>query len=112
MPSELDELRTEMNDLKARVANLEEKIEVARADAAAARVLAGAADRDVAEFRDVQRDHTRLLHAMRADLTDLKDEVHTGFAEVRGKLDATAAGQETIIRLISRALDREADGNS
>lgn len=85
-------------NLEQRVAALEEqvrqltgKVAEVREDAAAARVLAKGADRDVAEFRTVQRGHTELLNAMREDLTEFRGEVQAGFA-------AQAQGMERIVR--------------
>jgi hypothetical protein len=48
---------------------------------------------EIREFRD---QNTRVLNAMRQDLTDLRSRVDTGFTEVRGRLDATAAGLQQI----------------
>jgi hypothetical protein len=78
-------------DLEARVAALEtrfrelaERVRHSEQDAAAARVLAGGADRDVAEIRGEIREfgeqNTRVLNAMREDLIDLGQRVETGFA--------------------------------
>jgi hypothetical protein len=103
------------NDLEARVAALEEAVQalagrlrVSEQDAAAARVLAGGADRDVTEFRTEIREfrdqNTRVLNAMREDLGDLRGKVDTGFTEIRGKLDAAAAGQQQIVGLLTRML--------
>lgn len=53
---------------------------------------------------------------MREDLADLRSHVNNlssrvdnGFAEMRGKLDAAAAGQEQIARLLSTLIQRETD---
>ncbi|HPZ93454.1 MAG TPA: hypothetical protein PLD01_08105 [Mycobacterium sp.] len=92
------------------------RLRAAEQDAAAARVLAGAADRDVteirAEIRDFRNATTASFNAMRADFVDLRnhvdrgfEQVDRGFAEIRGKLDATAAGQEHIANLIQRLID-------
>jgi hypothetical protein len=82
-----------------------------RQDAAAARVLAGGADRDVTEMRRESREfreqNTRVLNAMREDLADLRSRVNGGFAEVRGKLDAAAADQEQIARMLSILIAHE-----
>jgi hypothetical protein len=78
-------------DLEARVAALEtrfhelaERVRHSEQDAAAARVLAGGADRDVAEIRgeirEFREQNTRALNAMRKDLIDLGPRVETGFA--------------------------------
>lgn len=92
-------------------------------DAAAARVLAGAADRDVteirAEIRDFRNATTASFNALRQDFIELREDfgdlrahvgrgfeqVDRGFAEIRGKLDATATGQEHIADLIQRLID-------
>ena len=76
-----------------------------REDAAAARHLAAASDRDVAGIRSDLRDFRQAtvasFNAMRADLTDVQAEVRTGFTEVRGRLDGTAAGLEQITSLLN-----------
>jgi len=53
------------NDLEARVTALESQIRLVRADAAAARVLAGGADRDVSALAAKLDAHTRVLNALR-----------------------------------------------
>ena len=91
-------------------------------DAAAARVLAGAADRDVTEIRGELRDFrqatTSSFNALREDMIDLRtemnerfarvderfDQVDNGFVEMRGKLDATAAGQQQIVNILQRLI--------
>lgn len=82
-----------------------ERVRHSEQDAAAARVLAGGADRDVTEIRGEIRDFrqatTSSFNAMRDDLTDLRQQVDTGFTEIRGKLDAAAAGQQQIVNLLN-----------
>jgi phage-related minor tail protein len=106
------------NDLEARVAALEtqvrdlaERVRTSEQDAAAARVLAGGADRDVTEFRgeirEFREQNTRVLNAMREDLTDLRTQVDTGFSEMRGKLDATAGGQQKIVTLLDTLIAQQ-----
>jgi chromosome segregation ATPase len=119
-------------DLEARVAALEtqvhdldERVRHSEHDAAAARVLAGGADRDVAEMRRESREfreqNTRVLSALRDDLVDLRSHVDQGFAEMRGKLDAvdrgfgeirgrldaTAAGQQQIADMLHTLIARD-----
>jgi chromosome segregation ATPase len=100
------------NDLEARVAALEtevrqlaDRVRHSEQDAAAARVLAGGADRDVSEIRGEIRDFrqatTSSFNATREDLTDLRSDMQHGFTEVRGKLDAAAAGQQQIVNLLN-----------
>lgn len=53
------------DDLEARVSALESQLPLVRADAAAARVLAGGADRDVSAFGAKLDAHTQVLNALR-----------------------------------------------
>ncbi|BBY80142.1 hypothetical protein H7I53_00265 [Mycolicibacterium pulveris] len=100
-------------DLESRVSALEEQVQgltgrvrATEHDAAAARVLAGAADRDVTEFREEIRDFRRAtaasFNAMRQDFVDLRTHVDNGFMEIRGKFDVMAAGQQQIVDLLQR----------
>ncbi|HEX9178637.1 MAG TPA: hypothetical protein VF874_21995 [Mycobacterium sp.] len=112
----------EPQSLEARVAALEtqvhelaERVRASEQDAAAARVLAGAADRDVAEFGDEIRDFRQAtvgsFNALREDFGDLRTKVERGFTEMRGKLDAGAAGQQRIVELIEGLIaDRGENG--
>ncbi len=108
------------SDLEARVAALEARVgelageaQAAREDAAAARHLAAANDRDVAEarhdIRDFRQATTASFNAMRSDLTDLQTEIRTGFTQVRGQLDGTAAGLEQITGLLNTLIDQQGD---
>ena len=85
-----------------------------RQDAAAARVLAGGADRDVteirAEIRDFRQATTATFNAMRENLTDLRRKVDTGFAEMQSKFDATAAGQQQIVTLLNTLIAHRPTG--
>ncbi|WP_414938175.1 hypothetical protein [Amycolatopsis sp. cmx-11-51] len=80
MPDE--ELAQRVARLERQVADLTER----SADAAAARVLAAGADRDVAEVRAELRAHTGTLNALREDQIDLRDEMRRGFATVNTSL--------------------------
>jgi outer membrane murein-binding lipoprotein Lpp len=53
------------DDLEARVSALESQIRLVRDDVAAARVLAGGADRDVSALAAKLDAHTRVLNALR-----------------------------------------------
>lgn len=122
------------HDLEARVAALETevrelagRVRTSEQDAAAARVLAGGADRDVAEIRgeirEFREQNTRVLNAMREDLADLRGDmtdlrthvdagfaqVDRGFVEIRGILDATAAGQQQIVGLLNTLIGQQDD---
>ena len=98
-PGERDERITA---LEADVAALQSQLGRAQQDAAAARVLAGGADRDVgelgSEFRAFRDQNNRVLSAMREDLTALREHVDRGFAQadqnfltVTSKIDGVAA---------------------
>ena len=107
------------------LSDIRRRLRAAEQDAAAARVLAGAADRDVSEIRADIRDFrhatTGSLNALREDFvdlredfrdlredfSDLRDDVGRGFVEMRGKLDATAAGQQRIAELIESLIDQQ-----
>ncbi|MDP7739570.1 hypothetical protein [Mycobacterium paragordonae] len=113
-----DGLESRVTALEEQVHQLVERVRASERDAAAARVLAGAADRDVSEIRGELRDFraatTASFNALREDLTDLRNHVNEGFArvdngfiEMRGKLDATATGQQQIVTLLERLITDE-----
>ncbi|MET9258554.1 MULTISPECIES: hypothetical protein [Amycolatopsis] len=84
----------DLEELEGRVARLERAVAEVQQDAAAARVLAGAADRDVSGFREELRAHTRTLNALREtqieqgrqlsdqgrQLDELQQQVQEGFS--------------------------------
>lgn len=116
---------TQPPDLEARVAALETKVSEldqrvrhSEQDAAAARVLAGGADRDVsemrAEIREFRDANTRTLNALRQDMVEgfaRVDEqfghVDDGFTEMRGKFDGLAAGLQQITGMLSTLTDQD-----
>ena len=100
MPPENIEER--VTSLESQVTELRGRVRASEHDAAAARVLAGAADRDVEEMRDEIRGFRRAtiagLNAQRADFADLRQEIRT-------KLDLTAAGQQKIVELLDGLIE-------
>lgn len=119
-------LVTNPSEVEARLTALETRMEEVAADAAAARHLAAARDRDLADFGvkvDANRAAINALGVQTAgrfnqvdarfnqvdarfDQVDarfdqLEDEMRTGFAAVRGLLDQTAAGQQRIVDLLT-----------
>jgi hypothetical protein len=116
---------TQPSDLEARVAGLELRLEEVAADAAAAHHLAAGWDCDLVEL-GVKVDANRtVINALgeqtraRFDQVDarfdevdarfdqmdarfdrLEQRVDSGFAEIRGRLDATASGLEHITGLL------------
>jgi predicted nucleic acid-binding Zn-ribbon protein len=128
------DLETRVAALETQVTALTERVRHSEQDAAAARVLAGGADRDVSgmrgeirEFRDqnnrvlsVMRDHLNAMredfNAMRDDVGDLRSRmdsleqtVDTGFIEMRGKFDATAAGLDQITGLLTTLIEQRGE---
>jgi DNA-binding ferritin-like protein len=105
------DLEARVTALEEQVRDLGERVRNSQQDAAATRVLAGGADRDVtemrSEIREFREQNTRVLNAMREDLADLRSHVDSGFAEIRGRLDAAAGGQEQIARMLSVLIARE-----
>lgn len=93
------------SDLEARVAALEARLEEVASDAAAARHLAAARDRDLADFAvkvDANRKAINAFGEQTAARFDrLEEKVDNGFTEMRGKLDAAAAGQQQIVTLLN-----------
>jgi chromosome segregation ATPase len=123
-PEERDE---RIDALEADVADMRSRLSRVEQDAAAARILAGGADRDVGEvrheFREFRDQNNRLLSAMREDLTDLRSRVDEQFARVderfarvdeqfsrvdqnflsvHSKIDGVTAGLQVITDLLTR----------
>ncbi len=95
------------DDLETRVAALETQMRLVRADAAAARVLAGGADRDVSAFAAKLDAHTRTLTALRETqveqgvaLDGLVHRVDGLERETREGFAMTAAGMARITTLL------------
>ncbi len=119
---ESGDLEPRVEALENQVRDLTAKVQVTQQDAAAARVLAGAADRDVSEIRGELRDFrnatTANFNAMRQDFVDLRqdfadlrehvdrkfEQVDQGFMEMRGRFDAAAAGQQRIVDMLTTIL--------
>jgi hypothetical protein len=110
---ESGDLEPRVSALEERVRDLTNRVQASQQDAAAARVLAGAADRDVSEIRgeirDFRRATTASFTAMRQDFVDLRSHVDNGFTEMRGKLDAAAAGQQQIVDLLQTVIADRGD---
>jgi hypothetical protein len=100
--------------LETHVSQLTQQVQRSAQDAAAARVLAGGADRDVdqirGEIRDFRQATTASFNALREDMTDLRGHVDTGFTEMRAKLDAAATGQQQIVDLLTTLISDRPEG--
>ena len=129
---------TEPSDLEARVAALEARVEVVAADVTAARHLAAARDRDLADLGlkvDAKRsvinavgeqtavrfirveekidgartDLEQKIDSLRSEMRGGFAEVDRGFAEMRGKLDQAAVGQQQIAQLLTTLIDQQGE---
>ncbi|PQM44753.1 hypothetical protein C1Y40_05091 [Mycobacterium talmoniae] len=102
MPSE--NLESRVTALEGQVRELRGRVRASEQDAAAARVLAGGADRDVGaigdELRDFRNATTASFNALREDMVDLR-------REMRAKFDLAAAGQQRIVDLIQTVIDAQ-----
>lgn len=130
-----DAFEDRLTAVERRVDELAGRVRVSEQDAAAARVLAGAADRDVGEFRSELNDFRRAtiasFNALREDFNDLSRRMEQGFARtqqgfarteqgfarteqgfaaIRGTLDGTAAGQQQIVDLLHTIIDDRGTG--
>ena len=105
---EPDSLEARVEALETHVSALDRRVRASEQDAAAARVLAGAADRDVTEIRgelrDFRRATARSFNALRTEMNERFDQVDNGFIDMRGKLDAAAAGQHQIVEILQRLI--------
>lgn len=125
-----DDLEARIGALEREVARLREQMALAGADAAAARVLAAGADRDVAEVRAELRAHTQTLNALRETqleqgeriasmdgrltsvearlsslevrVASLESEARAGFAEMRSGFATMSTGMAEITALLRR----------
>jgi hypothetical protein len=97
-----------LSAVEARVEEVAAEASAARQDAAAARHLAAAQDRDVADLGvkvDANRKAINALGVQTAARFDrLENEMRAGFAEIRGRLDHAAAGQQHIVELLTTLL--------
>ncbi|GAB3156919.1 hypothetical protein GCM10027258_64270 [Amycolatopsis stemonae] len=103
-----------LEDLEARVTALEEQVRQSREDATAARVLAGAADRDVSEFkqlfyaqvkvlnalRETQIEHGQRLDGLDARFDQLETKVDSGFTKINVSTDR-------ISQLLQQVVDKD-----
>jgi uncharacterized protein YceH (UPF0502 family) len=115
--------------VERRLTSLEGRVEGVAADAIAARHLAASHDRDLADFGvkvDANRKAINALGVQSAGRFDqleqrfdhleqrfdhleqrfdhLEGEVRTGFTEMRGKFDQTAAGHQRIVELLDNLI--------
>lgn len=121
--TEKGDFEERLTALEGEVGDLEHRLQRSEKDAAAARVLAGGADRDTSELRielrEFREQNMRLHNATRSDIADIRGDitgirgeigqlnnrVDTLTLEMRSKFDMLAAGQRQIANLITLAID-------
>lgn len=81
-------------------------MEEVAADAAAARHLAAARDRDLADLTIKVDANRQAINALGVQTAAGFTEMRTGFAEMRAKLDQTAAGMAQIVQLLTGPEDQ------
>ena len=124
-----DDVEARITRLEHEVAELREQVALTRSDAAAARVLAAGADRDVSEVRAELRAHTQGLNALREtqleqgqEINELRHEMREGFTSqgrgideleraMRGGFATMATGMAQITALLTDIRGPERDGN-
>ncbi len=124
-----DDVEARITRLEHEVAELREQVALTRSDAAAARVLAAGADRDVSEVRAELRAHTQGLNALREtqleqgqEINELRHEMREGFTsqgrridalerEMRGGFATMATGMAQITALLTDIRGPQRDGN-
>ncbi|MGH3888796.1 MAG: hypothetical protein ACRDSZ_19930 [Pseudonocardiaceae bacterium] len=118
MPDPDDDFETRLAVLEREVARLREHVALTSSDAAAARVLASGADRDVSEVRAELRAHTQGLNALRETqleqgqkINKLDREMREGFAEMREGFSTVATGMAQITALLTNIAGPERDGS-
>jgi chromosome segregation ATPase len=111
-----DETEARFARLEHEVAELREQVALAKSDAAAARVLAAGADRDVSEVRAELRAHTQGLNALRETqlehgraIGELREEMGELRQEMRNGFATMATGMAQITTLLTEISGSESD---
>ncbi|HET9253680.1 MAG TPA: hypothetical protein VFO16_00580 [Pseudonocardiaceae bacterium] len=113
MPDDAAEAR--FTRLEHEVAELREQVALAKSDAAAARVLASGADRDVSEvraelrahtqglnaLRETQLEHGRAIGELRQEMSELRQEMRAQSQEMRNGFSTMATGMAQITALLT-----------
>ena len=88
--ADLEDLDARLTAVENRLDDVAEQSRRAREDSAAARVLAGAADRDVSEMRAVLQGHTKVLNALRETQLEHSakfDRIDAKFSQIDARFD-------------------------
>ena len=119
-----DDAEARFARLEHDVAELREQVALAKSDAAAARVLAAGADRDVSEVRAELRAHTQSLNALREtqleqgrtlgrlhqEMGDLRQEMGGLHQEMRNGFATMTTGMTQITALLTETRKSKSDG--
>ncbi len=120
-----DDIETRLAIVERDVARLREQVALTSSDAAAARVLAAGADRDVSEVRAELRAHTQSLNALREtqlelrqtqleqgrEITSLRQGLAEQGREMRDGFATLATGMAQITALLTNITGSERDGS-
>jgi hypothetical protein len=109
---------TQSPELETRVSALEHRVEQVAGDAAAARHMAAAVDRDLSELTVKVDGLRRAVNGLGVQTNErftrlegrverLESRVDLGFAEVRGRLDGFAAGQQQVVAMLTTLIERD-----
>jgi hypothetical protein len=89
--ADLNDLDRRVHVLEVEFARMREQSAITSSDAAAARVLAGGADRDVSEVRSELRAHTQALNALRETQLEQGQRMSDGFTTLNAGMAQIAA---------------------
>jgi len=101
-----ESLETRVRSLEGEVARIRERLALSGADAAAARVLASGADRDVTEVRAELRAHAQVLNSLREDQLALRAEMGEFRDETRQEFAVVNARMTRIVKLLESTTGR------
>ncbi|GAA0946796.1 hypothetical protein [Pseudonocardia zijingensis] len=108
-PSDRD-LEARVRDLEDEVLRLKDSVEGARADAAAARMLAGGADRDVSDLKTLLHAHAKSLTALRETQLGNQEEIRTLRAEMQRGFGTVQSGIAQIVDALPRQRGEDQPG--
>ncbi|TWF78636.1 hypothetical protein FHX44_114559 [Pseudonocardia hierapolitana] len=107
MPERGDDLAARVARLEGEVARLKDGVSVSRADAAAARVLAGGADREVSDVRTELRAHAQVLNALRETQLEQQGEMRQLRSEMQQSFGMLSTGMAQIVALLNGPRDKD-----
>jgi isocitrate lyase len=98
MPDPADgDLEARVRDLEHEVLRIKDSVAISRADASAARVLAGGADRDVSDVKTLLRAHTQTLNTLRETQLEQQEEIRALRSETQQGFGMLQTGMAQIV---------------